>query len=89
MLGSIHDGSQRGPDERTYKISLLSPPQDLLPNKLTDYLYDLSVKYNDFYNVCQVIGSEQEASRLLLCEAVAVLMRTCFKLLGITALYRI
>ena len=37
----------------------------------------------------QVVGSEQEASRLLLCEATAVVMRQCFSLLGIKPLYRI
>ena len=37
----------------------------------------------------QVVGSDQEASRLLLCEATAVVMRQCFSLLGIKPLYRI
>jgi arginyl-tRNA synthetase len=63
--------------------------QDLLPNRITDYLYELSYKYNDFYNNCPVIGSEQEDSRLCLCEASAVIMRACFHLVGITPLYRI
>lgn len=39
--------------------------------------------------VMQVAGSEYEDSRLLLCEATAVIMRQTFKLLGITPLYRI
>ena len=37
----------------------------------------------------QVIGNQHEASRLLLAEATAETMRACFKLLGITPLYRI
>ena len=37
----------------------------------------------------QVNGSPEEASRLLLCEAAAVVMRQCLQLLGITVLYRI
>ena len=37
----------------------------------------------------QVAGSEYEDSRLLLCEATALIMRQTFKLLGITPLYRI
>lgn len=37
----------------------------------------------------QVLGSEQEDSRLLLCEATAMIMRQCFQLLGIKPLYRI
>jgi arginyl-tRNA synthetase len=39
--------------------------------------------------LAQVVGDEQEDSRLLLCEASAVIMRACFHLLGITPLYRI
>ncbi|EFJ40444.1 hypothetical protein VOLCADRAFT_108162 [Volvox carteri f. nagariensis] len=57
--------------------------------RVTDYLYDLSEKFNSFYVDCKVLGSEQEASRLLLCEATAVVMRKCFELLGIRPLYRI
>ena len=37
----------------------------------------------------QVAGSEYEDSRLLLCEATAVIMRQTFKLLGITPLDRL
>jgi arginyl-tRNA synthetase len=37
----------------------------------------------------QVINSDEEISRLLLCEATATIMRECFKLLGITPLYRL
>ncbi|KXZ44683.1 hypothetical protein GPECTOR_63g12 [Gonium pectorale] len=63
--------------------------EELAPNRVTDYLYDLSEKFNSFYVDCKVIGSEQEASRLLLSEATAVVMRKCFELLGIKPLYRI
>eukprot|EP00887_Chlorella_sp_A99_P002749 scaffold6.g2749.t1 len=45
--------------------------------------------FNQFYTECQVVGSPQEDSRLLLAEATAVVMRQCFHLLGITTLYRI
>lgn len=45
--------------------------------------------FNQYYTECQVIGTEEEDSRLLLCEATAVVMRQCFHLLGITPLYRI
>ena len=62
---------------------------DLLPNRITEYLYNLSELFNSFYTECKVIGSEQESSRLLLAEATAETMRACFRLLGITPLYRI
>jgi arginyl-tRNA synthetase len=63
--------------------------EDLAPNRLTDYLYELSGVFNQFYTECQVVGSEAEESRLLLAEAAAVTMRQCFSLLGIRPLYRI
>lgn len=63
--------------------------RDMLPNRITDYLYDLSTVFNQFYTECQVIGSPEEDSRLLLAEATAVTMRQCLNLLGIKPLYRI
>lgn len=63
--------------------------EELTPNRLTDYLYMLSEVFTSFYTDCKVLGSEQEDSRLLLVEATARIMRQCFKLLGITPLYRI
>jgi arginyl-tRNA synthetase len=63
--------------------------EELLPNRITEYLYALSEIFNGFYTECKVVGSPQEDSRLLLCECTAVAMRACFKLLGITPLYRI
>lgn len=62
---------------------------DWMPNRITDFLYETSVRFNEFYTECQVIGSENEASRILLCEATAVTMRACLSLLGIAPLYRI
>lgn len=57
--------------------------EDLLPHRITEYLYDLSTVFNQFYQECQVVGSPEEDSRLLLCEATARTMRACFTLLGI------
>jgi arginyl-tRNA synthetase len=62
---------------------------ELMPNRLTEYLYTLSEAFNGFYTECKVLGSEQEDGRLLLVEATARIMRQCFGLLGITPLYRI
>ncbi|MCO5591152.1 hypothetical protein L7F22_045133 [Adiantum nelumboides] len=62
---------------------------DLLPNTVCEYLYSLSEIFTKFYSTCKVVGSEEETSRLLLCEATAVIMRKCFELLGITPLYRL
>ncbi|KAG9130111.1 hypothetical protein Leryth_012855 [Lithospermum erythrorhizon] len=62
---------------------------NLFPNILCEYLYNLSEDFTRFYTNCQVVGSAEETSRLLLCEATAVVMRKCFDLLGITPVYKI
>ena len=55
---------------------------------MSDYIicYHISIKR---WALLQVIGSPEEASRLLLCEATAIVMRKCFHLLGITPVYKI
>ncbi|KAK7245475.1 hypothetical protein RIF29_40321 [Crotalaria pallida] len=63
---------------------------NLLPSTLCEYLYNLSdIFTSKFYSNCQVIGSPEETSRLLLCEATAVVMRKCFYLLGVEPVYKI
>lgn len=41
------------------------------------------------FTLWQVIGSPEETSRLLLCEATAIVMRKCFSLLGIEPVYKL
>lgn len=62
---------------------------DLGPNRLCEYLYTLATKFTDFVTNCRVLGSDQQSSRLLLCEATGSTMRKCFNLLGMKALDRI
>jgi arginyl-tRNA synthetase len=56
---------------------------DLLPNRLADYLYSLAEKFNAFFRDCRVEGSPQQNSRLLLCEAVARVMKQALEILGL------
>ena len=56
---------------------------DLLPNRLTEYLYGLAEKFNVFFRDCRVEGTPQQNSRLLLCEAVAITMRQGLNILGL------
>ncbi|KAG6390679.1 hypothetical protein SASPL_148418 [Salvia splendens] len=84
------------PGERVLGLHLLQFAEvgeesitNLLPNGLCEYLYNLSEYFTGFYTNCQVVGSAEETSRLLLCEATAVVMRKCFHLLGITPVYKI
>ncbi len=57
--------------------------RDLLPNRLTDYLYALAEKFNAFFRDCRVEGTPQQNSRLLLCEATARIMQKGLNLLGV------
>ncbi|CAM8880843.1 unnamed protein product [Rhodiola kirilowii] len=84
------------PDERALGLYLLHFAEiveeactNLLPNVLCEFLYNLSEYFTKFYSNCQVLGSEDETSRLLLCEATAEVMRKCFGLLGIMPVYKI
>lgn len=62
--------------------------KELLPNRLADYLYALAEKFNAFFRDCRVEGSEEESSRLLLCEAVAATMKCGLHLLGVETIER-
>jgi arginyl-tRNA synthetase len=68
---------------------LESTVEDLAPNRLCEYLYGLTSKFTDFYSECQVIGSEEEASRIVICEATLKILKKCFHLLGMEPLDRI
>ena len=57
--------------------------RELLPNRLTDYLYGLAEKFNAFFRDCRVEGSPQQNSRLLLCDVVARTLGQGLNLLGI------
>lgn len=62
--------------------------RDLLPHRLTDYLYLLAEKFHAFFRDCRVEGSPQEASRLLLCEAAARVLAKGLEILGLKTLDR-
>ena len=62
--------------------------RDLLPNRLTDYLYELATKFNVFFRDCQVLGSVEEESRLILCHLTQRVLKTGFDILGLKPLDR-
>ena len=64
-------------------------PNDLMPNRICKYIYDLSIKLNGFYRDCRVIGSPEQDSRLLLVAVAERVMRQGFDLLGIKTLDQI
>lgn len=64
--------------------------KDLLPNRLCEYLYQLSDKFNKFYENCPVLKAEEPArtSRLILCDLTARTLKLGLSLLGIGVLER-
>jgi arginyl-tRNA synthetase len=67
--------------------------QDLLPNRLCEYLFQLSQKFNQFYDRDRgvpVLNAEepQRTSRLVLCDLTARTLKLGLSLLGISVLER-
>ncbi|MGF1514797.1 MAG: arginine--tRNA ligase [Elainellaceae cyanobacterium] len=64
--------------------------QALLPNRLCQYLFELSQKFNQFYDRCSVLQADepQRTSRLLLCDVTARVIERGLSLLGIPVLER-
>ncbi|MCG9893352.1 MAG: arginine--tRNA ligase [Thermosynechococcaceae cyanobacterium MS004] len=64
--------------------------QDLLPNRLCQYLFELSQKFNQFYDRCPVLQAEepQRTTRLVLSETTARSLKLGLSLLGIKTLER-
>jgi len=81
------------PSERALALRVLRLPEvlqqveaDLLPSRLVDYVYGLSVDFTTFYTACPVIGSDSEVSRLALCNVVQQTIKRCLDILGIEPL---
>ncbi|MBV5257562.1 arginine--tRNA ligase [Synechococcus moorigangaii CMS01] len=69
---------------------LISVEQDLMPNRLCEYLYDLSRKFNQFYEACPILkaGGDRRTSRLILADTTARTLKLGLSLLGIEVLDR-
>lgn len=73
---------------RQFGEILDSVSKDLLPNRLCDYLYTLAEKFHAFFRDCRVEGSEQEESRLLLCEVTGRVLERGLSILGLKTMER-
>ncbi|MCM1982188.1 arginine--tRNA ligase [Lyngbya confervoides] len=71
--------------------TLKTVAQDLMPNRLCQYLFELSQKFNQFYDRCPVLSAEDsvKASRLLLCDLTARTIKLGLSLLGISVVERL
>lgn len=66
--------------------AIAATTKELLPNRLTDYLFNLAEKFHAFFHQCKVTGTAEQNSRLLLCEAVRQILARGFNILGLTPL---
>ncbi|NCO74644.1 MAG: arginine--tRNA ligase [Cyanobacteria bacterium] len=64
--------------------------KDLLPNRLCLYLFELSQKFNQFYDQCPILSAEEKVklSRLILADLTAKVIKQGLSLLGISVLER-
>ena len=64
--------------------------EDLFPNRLCTYLFELSQKFNQFYDRCPILQAEepQRSSRLALADVTARSLKLGLSLLGISVLER-
>ena len=64
--------------------------RDLLPNRLCLYLFELSQKFNQFYDSCPILQAEEpeRTSRLILADLTARTIKMGLYLLGINVLER-
>lgn len=64
---------------------------ELYPHVLCEYMYDLSQKFNQFYEACPVMNAPEadvRRSRIALCLLTARILRLSLYLLGIRVLER-
>ncbi len=71
---------------RRFGETLESVAEELLPNRLAEYLYTLAEKFHAFFRDCRVEGTPQENSRLLLCEAAGRILHQGLQILGLKTL---
>ena len=73
---------------RQFGETLAVMDRDLLPNRLSDYLYDLAEKFHAFFRDCRVEGTPEESSRLALCELTARILKQGLQILGLETMDR-
>jgi arginyl-tRNA synthetase len=71
---------------RRFGETLESVAEELLPNRLAEYLYTLAEKFHAFFRDCRVEGTPQEDSRLLLCETAGRILHQGLQILGLKTL---
>ena len=69
---------------------IIEVEQSLLPNRICAYLFELSQKFNQFYEQCEILNANepQKTSRLVLADLTARTIKLGLSLLGIEVLER-
>ncbi len=62
---------------------LASITDDLMPNRLCEYLYELAEKFNAFFRDCRVEGAAEQNQRLALCELTEKVLQEGLTILGL------
>ncbi|MCK4650386.1 arginine--tRNA ligase [Candidatus Pacearchaeota archaeon] len=57
--------------------------ENLAPNLIANYCFELAQSFNEFYHACPVLGSEKEGFRLKLVDAFRIILGKGLGLLGI------
>ncbi|MDY4006400.1 MAG: arginine--tRNA ligase [Fusobacterium varium] len=73
-----------------FPISVLKASETFKPNIIADYLFELSKKFNSFYNSCPILNQEDEIlySRALIAKITGETIKDGLSLLGIKTLER-
>ncbi|MEG1542249.1 MAG: arginine--tRNA ligase [Victivallaceae bacterium] len=96
QIGKDHPFVFSSPEERSLALHLIRFPEillktveDLFPNYLADYLYELAEKFNIFFKKCRIDGSDYKFSRLNLCYLTETVLKTGMSLLGLQTVNRL
>lgn len=85
------------PQERALATQILEFPETVIksaetmkPNIIADYLFELSKKFNTFYNACPILSEADDIlySRALLAKITAITIKEGLNLLGIETMER-
>lgn len=66
--------------------------QNLMLNKLAEFVYTVSIKFSEFFDECRILDPENpelQISRLMITELTKITMKQSFDLLGLTPVNRI
>lgn len=68
-----------------YPEIVISAGEKFAPNMVANYLFELSQRFNSFYNREKIIGSDREAVRIAMCRVVSTVIKNGLEILGIEA----